>query len=48
MFQAKKEGSKKIYRWVILGKCLQDKYEKYNFIGENCKVRKNLEVCAQH
>jgi len=34
---------------VISGKCLQDKYQKYNFIGEDCKskVRKHLKVGAQ-
>jgi len=24
---------------VFLGKCLQDKYQKYNFIGEDCKAK---------
>jgi len=24
---------------VISGKCLQDKYQKYNFIGEDCKAK---------
>jgi len=24
---------------VISGKCFQDKYEKYNFTGENCKAK---------
>jgi len=36
-FKRRKRGAKKIYWWVISGKCLQDKYQ--NFIGENCKAR---------
>ena len=36
MFQVKR-GANKRYWWVISGKCLQDKYQKYNFIGEDCK-----------
>jgi len=31
MFQEKKEKSKKICWLVLSGKCLQDKYQKYNF-----------------
>jgi len=35
----RKRGANKIYWWVISGKCLQDKYQKYNFIGEDCKAK---------
>ena len=35
---SKKRGAKKIYSWVFLGKCLQDKYQRYNFIGEDRKA----------
>jgi len=36
-FKWRKRGENKIYWWVISGKCLQDKYQKYNFIGEGSK-----------
>jgi len=32
-------GASKTYWWVISGKCLQDKYQKCNFIGEDCKAK---------
>jgi len=35
----RKRGANKIYWWVISGKCLQDKYQKYNFIGEDSKTK---------
>ena len=38
-FRWRKRGSNKIRWWVISGKCLQDKYQKYNFIGEDCKAK---------
>ena len=38
-FKWRKRGANKIYWWVISGKWLQDKYQKYNFIGENCKAK---------
>ena len=41
-FKWRKRGANKIYWWVISGKCLQDKYQKYNFIGEICKA-----MCAK-
>ena len=39
MFHMKKEGSKQTNCWVFSGKCLQDKYQKYNFIGEDFKSK---------
>jgi len=39
MFHVKKEGSKQKYWKVISGIFLQDKYEKYNCIGEDCKAK---------
>jgi len=39
MFQAKKEGSKQNILVSDFGKCLQDKYQKCNFIGEDCKAK---------
>jgi len=38
-FKWRKRGANKIYWWVMSGKCLQDKYQKHNFIGENCKAK---------
>jgi len=38
MLQVKKEGSKQNIL-VTSGKSLQDKYQKYNFIGEDCKAK---------
>jgi len=38
-FKLRKKGGNKIYWWVVSGKCLQDKYQKYNFIGEDCKAK---------
>jgi len=38
-FKWRKSGTNKIYWWVISGKCLQDKYQKYNFISEDCKTK---------
>jgi len=38
-FKRRNGGGKKIYWWVISGKCTQDKYQKHNFIGENCKAK---------
>jgi len=38
-FKWRKRRANKIYWWVIAGKCLQDKYQKYNFIGEDCKTK---------
>ena len=38
-FKWRKRGANKIYWWVISRKCLQDKYQKYNFIGEDCKAK---------
>jgi len=40
----RKRGAKKIYWWVISQKCLQDKYQKYNFIGEDWKVLKTWKL----
>jgi len=39
MFQVKKEESKQNILVSVLGKCLQDKYQKDNFIGEDCKAK---------
>jgi len=48
MFQVKKEASKQNMLVSFSGKCLQDKYQKYNSIDEDCKeVRKNLKVSAK-
>ena len=38
-FKWRKRGANKIYWWVFSGKCLQYKYQKYNFIGEDCKAK---------
>ena len=38
-FKWRKWGANKIYWWAISGKCLQDKYQKYNFISEDCKAK---------
>jgi len=38
-FKWRKRGANKTYWWVISGKCLLDKYQKYNFIGEDCKTK---------
>ena len=38
-FKWRKRGANKMYWWVISGKCLQDKYRKYSFIGEDCKTK---------
>ena len=37
-FKWRKKGANKIYWWVISGKYLQDKYQTYTFIGEDCKA----------
>jgi len=36
---SEERGEQTTYLWVISGKCLQDKYQKYNFIGEDCKAK---------
>jgi len=38
-FKWRRRGANKIYWWVISGKCLQDKHQKYNFVGEDCKAK---------
>jgi len=38
-FKWRNRGANKIYWWMISGKCLRDKYQKYNFIGEDCKAK---------
>jgi len=35
----RKRGEQKMYWWVISEKGLQDKCQKHNFIGENCKAK---------
>jgi len=40
--EVKKEGSKQnilVNDFIVSGKCLQDKYQKYNFINEDCKAK---------
>ena len=38
-FKWRKRGANKVHWWVFSGKCFQDKYQKYNFIGEDCKAK---------
>jgi len=40
MFQVKKEGSKQNILVSHFKKCLEHKYQKYNFIGEDCRTEK--------
>jgi len=42
MFQVKKEGTKQNMLVSDFTKSLQDKYQKYNFIGEDCKAKRAI------